>query len=92
MENKLEIINFTAPWCGACQMFKPIINQLQEEFKDDTRISIQRIDVSENEELAKTYNVRSLPTTLFLLNSVEMEKVIGATNKKNILEKINIFL
>ena len=48
---------FSATWCGPCQTFKPIMNEISNEGH-----SVQFIDIDQQEDLARQYNVRSVPT------------------------------
>jgi thioredoxin 1 len=76
---------FTASWCGPCKAFKPIIEELIEEGQP-----IEILDVDENDELAKEYAIRSVPTTIILDDEgLLLERFIGARTKqviKNMLE------
>ncbi len=90
IENKIEILNFTAPWCGACKMIAPIITQLVDEYASNENISFTKINVDEDEEeLTKKYNIKSIPVMIFIKNGEAVDRVNGATNKKNLQDKIN---
>lgn len=56
--NKLKY--FTAPWCGPCRHFKPVINDLVEE-----GYNIDIINIDEDESLALDYDVMSIPHLVF---------------------------
>jgi Thioredoxin domain-containing protein len=49
----LEIIDFTAAWCGPCKMQKPIIEELETKYADKIKFSV--VDVDENQTLAKFF-------------------------------------
>lgn len=53
------LLAFSATWCGPCQQLKPSIDQLKKEGKP-----IVQIDVDQNKELAKKFNVSSIPTVI----------------------------
>lgn len=88
MKNKLQVLDFHAKWCEPCKMLTPIINQLIDEFKSDETINVEKIDVDEQSDIANKYNVRSVPTILFIKDEEILFKINGATSKKNILDKI----
>ena len=50
---------FSATWCGPCQTFKPIMNEIANEGH-----SVQFIDIDQQGDLAQQYNVRSVPTVV----------------------------
>ena len=71
---------FSATWCGPCQTFKPIMNEIANEGH-----SVQFIDIDQQEDLARQYNVRSVPTVVIEQNGSEVNRLIGATTKQVIL-------
>ena len=75
---------FSATWCGPCQTFKPIMNEIANEGH-----SVQFIDIDQQGDLAQQYNVRSLPTVVIEQNGSEVNRLIGATTKRVILENLS---
>ena len=57
------LVDFSAEWCGPCKMMVPVLEQLKK--KMNNKISILKIDVDRNRELAIKYNIRNVPS-LFL--------------------------
>lgn len=78
-EGKL-LINFWAPWCPPCRMFKPILEELKGELGDE--VPIYRVNIDDNQELARKLNVMSVPTTIFFENGEEVDREIGLVEKK----------
>ena len=73
------LVDFYANWCGPCKMLSPILDEL------DDNIKVVRVDVDKNEELAKKYNIFSIPTLFLYKNG----KLVGTKNgfvPKTILE------
>jgi len=75
---------FTATWCGPCQQFKPIMQEIANEGH-----SVQFIDIDSQENLARQYNVRSVPTVIIEQNGSEVNRLIGASTKEVILENLS---
>tara|TARA_R100001510_G_C7630972_1_gene189832 strand:- start:544 stop:789 length:246 start_codon:yes stop_codon:yes gene_type:complete len=75
---------FSATWCGPCQTFKPIMNEIANEGH-----SVQFIDIDQQGDLAQQYNVRSVPTVVIEQNGSEVNRLIGATTKQVILENLS---
>ena len=61
---KPVLVDFSAQWCGPCQMAAPIIDKLADEYKD--KVLIVKVDVDENRETARQYGVMSIPTVIIL--------------------------
>ena len=75
---------FSATWCGPCQTFKPIMNEIANEGH-----SVQFIDIDQQGNLAQQYNVRSVPTIVFEQNGTEVNRLIGATSKQVVLKNLS---
>lgn len=86
------LIQFSAEWCGPCRMLGPIIDKLsiENEGKD---IKIVKINVDENSEIAKKYNVRGIPCVIVLKDGVEVQGTrktgVGAASEyQNIIDSL----
>lgn len=79
MSKKLEVLYFSAPWCGPCRMFGPAFDEVVAEFKDE--IDVKKINVDEDSEASQKYSVSSIPTVIFVKN----EKVVF--NQKGVMPK-----
>jgi thioredoxin-like negative regulator of GroEL len=78
-----QVLYFSAPWCGPCRSFKPVMESLQ------TEMSITFVDVDSSPQTAQQYNVRSVPTTVVLNNGMEIGRVVGARTKDEIRSLYN---
>ncbi len=74
---------FSATWCGPCKTFKPVMNEISGEGH-----SVEFIDIDQSQDLAQKYNVRSVPTVVVEENGVEIDRIIGAVSKKQIVNKL----
>jgi len=77
--NMKQVLHFTSSTCAPCKMVAPII----EELKSEMNIKTISINDSLGKELASEHNVRSVPTTIFLKNNTEINRVIGAQPKNS---------
>ena len=58
------IIDFYADWCGPCRRVAPIMEKLAEEY--DGRLLVYKINVDQEKELSRAFNIRSIPAVLFI--------------------------
>ena len=84
--DKPVLIDFWAPWCGPCRMLSPVISEIAEEYGD--KIKVCKVNVDEEQELAISYGVSSIPTLLVFKNGQVVKKSIGAIPKAQILEML----
>jgi len=76
---QLVVIDFTATWCGPCQMIAPIFKEMSNTYDD---VVFLKVDVDENAETAANYNVSAMPTFIFIKGGVVVERVMGADPNK----------
>lgn len=75
-----QIIYFSAEWCGPCKNFKPIMESVSNS------IPVQFVDVDENPQLSAQYNIRSIPTLIFLKDGQEVNKKPGVLSESQVKE------
>lgn len=83
--DKPAIIDFYADWCGPCKMVAPILEELSEDFKD--QIDIYKVDTEAEQELSAVFQIRSIPSMLFIPKEGQPMMQAGAL-PKNALEEI----
>ncbi|MXR21180.1 thioredoxin [Halobacterium bonnevillei] len=75
----VTIKDFYADWCGPCKTQDPILEELQEDYGD--RVTFEKIDVDENEDVANEYQVRSIPTVVIEDDDGVVERFVGVTQR-----------
>ncbi len=83
---KVVLLDFWATWCGPCQMIAPILNEVAEECPD---ITVGKIDVDEEQELAMSFGITSIPTLIVIKNGKAVDKAVGMRAKNQIIEMID---
>ena len=85
------LVDFFATWCGPCQMLSPVLKQVKANLGE--RITIIKIDVDKNQELASKFQVRGVPTMMLFKEGKQLWRQSGVLSKEEIiriiLEKIN---
>jgi thioredoxin len=80
------LLDMWAPWCPPCRMIAPIIEELASELAG--RIKVGKLNTDENQQTASRFSVRSIPTLLVLKDGVEIERLVGAHPKDEILRRL----
>ena len=60
--NQPCIILCSADWCGPCRTIAPVLEDLEKE----GNFTLYKVDVDEEYELSELFNIRSIPTILFV--------------------------
>lgn len=80
------LLDMWAVWCGPCRMIAPAIEQLTTELAG--RVRVGKLNIDENPQTAARFGVRSIPTLLVLKNGREIDRLVGALPKQEILRRL----
>jgi thioredoxin 1 len=86
-QDKLVLVDFWAEWFGPCKALSPIIDELSQEMGET--MTVAKVDITENQDIAVEYGVRNIPTMLFFRNGEIVDKQVGAMPKSAIQDVIN---
>ena len=74
-ENAMVIIDFWAPWCGPCRGFAPVFEKASEAHPD---VVFAKVNTDEQQELAGSFGIRSIPTLMVFREKVILFQQAGA--------------
>ena len=77
-QSKLVLVDFWAEWCGPCKQIAPTLEELADKYSEN--LSVCKVDVDTNRELALQYNVRSIPSLMIFKNGEMVDSLIGAVS------------
>ena len=80
---KTVLMDFWATWCGPCRMIAPFVEEIANENPD---IKVCKVNVDEQPELARMFNIASIPTLVVIKNAEVTNQGIGFMSKEKILE------
>jgi len=69
------LIDFTAPWCGPCQLMNPILASLAKDYQ------VRKVDLDSNPELAKRYGIGPIPALLIFVDGQMVARHEGVTRE-----------
>ena len=82
----IAVIDFFATWCGPCRMLAPVMENVANELTD---IAFYKIDVDENQSLAGSFGISSIPCLILFKDGVAKSKILGYRPLNDIVKWIN---
>ena len=80
-----RILKFEAEWCGQCKVLTPILKRVLENHTD---ITLTTVDIETEEETTLKYNIRNLPTLVFIKDDIEVGRTSGVLTSDMLENKI----
>lgn len=88
--NGVAVIDFFATWCGPCKMLAPVFQEAANEVPSNVKFF--KVDIDQSLDLARQYNVSSVPTIMIFKDGNLAETLIGFMPKEKLVEAIKKFV
>ena len=83
------LVDFFSPNCGPCTTLGPVLDNLTKQYFG--KIIIAKVDTSQNPGCGAHYNIRGVPTLLFLKDGKVVEEMVGLPDKSHLLAKLDYY-
>ena len=84
------LVDFWAEWCGPCKMIAPILDEIAGE--NQGKIKIAKLNVDDNPDIARRFEVMSIPTMIVFKDGQPAKRMVGAKGKGQLLQELSDFL
>ena len=84
------LVDFWAEWCGPCKMIAPVLEDIAKEHAG--KLQIAKLNVDDNPNIARRYDVMSIPTLLVFTDGEVKKRLVGAKGKAQLLEELSEFI
>lgn len=80
--DQVVLVDFYATWCGPCQVLKPMLETLAQEYD----ITVAKVDIDQNPDLARAFRVEGVPDVRIVSQGQVMEGFVGVLPEPQIRE------
>jgi len=84
------VVDFWAEWCGPCKMIAPILSEVADE--QAGKVQVAKLNVDENPDIARRFDVMSIPTLIVFKDGQPVKRMVGAAGKGQLLENLSDYL
>jgi len=84
------LVDFWAEWCGPCKMVAPVLDEIAAD--QAGKLKIGKINIDDNIELARRFEVMSIPTLILFKDGEPQVRIIGAKGKGQLLQELQPYL
>ena len=84
------LVDFWAEWCGPCKMVAPILEEIAAD--QGGRLRLAKVNIDDNIDLARRFDVMSIPTMILFKDGEPQARIVGAKGKGQLLQELQPYL
>jgi thioredoxin 1 len=84
------LVDFWAEWCGPCKMIAPILHEIATD--QAGRLRLAKVNIDDNMDLARRFDVMSIPTLILFKDGEPKTRIVGAKGKGQLLQELQPYL
>jgi thioredoxin 1 len=88
--DKPVLVDFWAEWCGPCKMVAPVLEEIAGEHAE--QLTIAKVNIDENPQIARQYQIMSIPTMSVFKGGEIVKTIVGAKPKAALLRDLADFI
>lgn len=84
---KAAVVEFTSPTCGHCKVMQGVLEQIENN--NSTEVSFYQADITQVQDAVAEYDVKSVPTFIFLRNGEVHDRLVGEVHRAILEQAVN---
>lgn len=90
IQKGVVLVDFFAEWCPPCKIIAPILDDIAQEMHG--KVSFYKVDIDQANDLASESQVTSIPTLVLFKNGKEVNRAVGARDKRALVEFVSEYI
>ena len=90
IENGVCVVDFFATWCGPCKMLALVFDEVASDMQ--TQAKFGKVDIDQSLDIARKYDVSTVPTIIVFKGGELIEKIVGFMPKESLITKLKNYV